>query len=144
METNEPRVVNILLVEDDDVDVMGIKRAFKKSNVTNPIYRAKDGIEALEILKGANGHQPLLRPFLILLDINMPRMNGFELLKEIRDDLNQKTALVFILTTSKQEEDIVRAYGYNVAGYITKSDFNNGFLKVIEMINLFQQVVEFP
>ncbi|RUP22418.1 response regulator, partial [Methylobacterium sp.] len=76
--------VNILLVDDDEVDVQGLKRAFKKSKIGNPITVARDGIEALEILRGQNGRERLPKPHLVLLDLNMPRMNGIEFLEAVR------------------------------------------------------------
>lgn len=78
--------IRILLVEDDEVDVLAIQRALKKKRVVNALAVAKDGIEALEILRGENGHQVLPRPHIILLDLNMPRMNGLEFLEVIRAD----------------------------------------------------------
>ena len=102
--------VNLLLVDDDEVDVQGLKRAFAKSRIGNPITVARDGIEALEFLRGENGRPQLPKPHLILLDLNMPRMNGLEFLKEIRADEDLKKSVVFMITTSKGEEDKARAY----------------------------------
>ena len=114
--------VNLLLVDDDEVDVQGLKRAFTKSRIGNPITVARDGIEALEILRGQNGKSKLPKPHLIMLDLNMPRMNGFEFLDEICADNDLKNTVVFMITTSKAEEDKARAYGKHVAGYIIKQD----------------------
>lgn len=94
--------VNLLLVEDDEVDVQGLKRAFAKSRIGNPITVARDGIEALEILRGENGQAKLAKPHLILLDLNMPRMNGLEFLEAIRADEDLKTSVVFMITTSRK------------------------------------------
>jgi CheY-like chemotaxis protein len=95
--------VNLLLVEDDEVDIQGLKRAFTKSRIGNPITVARDGIEALEILRGQNGREKLAKPHLILLDLNMPRMNGIEFPEAIRNDNELKTTVVFMITTSKAE-----------------------------------------
>ena len=136
--------VNLLLIDDDEVDVQGLKRAFAKSRIANPITVARDGIEGLEILRGENGHQKLASPYLILLDLNMPRMNGLEFLEAIRADEALKSAIVFMITTSKAEEDKARAYGHNVAGYIVKQDPANTFMKAVTMLEHYWRIVEFP
>ena len=92
--------LSILLVEDDEVDIKNLKRAFKKVNIGNPLFVARDGVEALEMLR-ANGEDRLQpRPKIVLLDINMPRMNGIECLTEIRKDPALHALSVFIMTTS--------------------------------------------
>ncbi len=139
-----PPAVNLLLVDDDDVDVQGFKRAFGKSRIGNPITVARDGLEALEILRGENGKSKLAKPHLILLDLNMPRMNGIEFLEAIRADEDLKTALVFMITTSKAEEDKARAYGHNVAGYIVKQDPANTFMQAVSLLEHYWKIVEFP
>jgi CheY-like chemotaxis protein len=136
--------VNLLLVDDDEVDVQGLKRAFTKSRIANPITVARDGLEALEVLRGENGHAKMPKPHLILLDLNMPRMNGLEFLEAIRADEELKTAVVFMITTSKAEEDKARAYGHNVAGYIVKKDPANTFLQAVSMLEHYWKIVEFP
>ena len=132
------REVSILLVEDDEIDVKALKRAFKKLRIANPITVAKDGIEGWATL------QNMKRPFLILLDINMPRMNGLELLRMIRHDENFHDSIVFILTTSTDEKDKFEAYNLNVAGYMLKSDMGASFIRAIEMIERYWKVIEFP
>ena len=136
--------VNLLLVDDDEVDVQGLKRAFTKSRIANPITVARDGLEALEVLRGENGHAKMPKPHLILLDLNMPRMNGLEFLAAIRADEDLKSAVVFMITTSKAEEDKARAYGQNVAGYIVKKDPANTFLQAVSMLEHYWKIVEFP
>jgi len=137
-------MVNLLLVEDDEVDVQGMKRAFAKSRIGNPITVARDGIEALEILRGENGQAKLAKPHLILLDLNMPRMNGLEFLEAIRADEDLKTSVVFMITTSKAEEDKARAYEKNVAGYIVKQDPANTFMQAVALLEHYWKIVEFP
>jgi len=137
-------MVNLLLVEDDEVDVQGLKRAFAKSRIGNPITVARDGIEALEILRGENGQAKLAKPHLILLDLNMPRMNGLEFLEAIRADEDLKTSVVFMITTSKAEEDKARAYEKNVAGYIVKQDPANTFMQAVALLEHYWKIVEFP
>ena len=136
--------VNLLLVEDDEVDVQGLKRAFAKSRIANPIAVARDGIEALEMLRGENGRTKLPKPHLILLDLNMPRMNGIEFLEVLRADEDLKASVVFMITTSKADEDKTRAYGHNVAGYIVKQDPANTFMEAVSLLEHFWKVVEFP
>ncbi|KQQ34784.1 two-component system response regulator [Methylobacterium sp. Leaf125] len=136
--------VNILLVDDDEVDVQGLKRAFKKSKIANPITVARDGIEALEVLRGENGRERLPKPHLILLDLNMPRMNGIEFLEAVRADEDLRSAVVFMITTSKADEDRMRAYGHNVAGYIVKRDPANTFMEAVALLEHYWKVVEFP
>lgn len=136
--------VNLLLVEDDEVDIQGLKRAFNKSRIANPITVARDGIEALEILRGENGREKLAKPHLILLDLNMPRMNGLEFLETIRADEDLKQSVVFMITTSKADEDKARAYGHNVAGYIVKQDPANTFMEAVSLLEHYWKIVEFP
>jgi CheY-like chemotaxis protein len=118
----ENQMINILLVEDDQVDVMTVQRAFRKGKITNPLYIASDGLEALEMLRGSD-HTPAAVPLerrLILLDLNMPRMNGIEFLQALRADPQLKQIPVVVLTTSNQEPDRINAYNLNVAGYLLK------------------------
>lgn len=91
-------MVHLLLVEDDEVDAEAIKRAFRKRRIANPFTVVRDGIEALEVLRGEDGREPLPRPFLILLDLNMPRMSGLEFLRETRQDPELRDAIIFVLT----------------------------------------------
>lgn len=136
--------VNLLLVEDDEVDVQGFRRAFAKHRIGNPITVARDGIEALQILRGENGKTKLPKPYLILLDLNMPRMNGLEFLEAIRADDELRCAIVFMVTTSKADEDKAHAYGHNVAGYIIKQDPANTFLNAVSLLEHYWRIVEFP
>src|SRR5690606_26464136 len=110
------KVVTILLVEDDEIDVKALQRAFEKLKIANPLLVAGDGVEAWEML------QDLPRPYLIITDINMPRMNGIELLRKIRQSKEFRDSIVFALTTSNEEQDKIDAYELNVAGYMLKTD----------------------
>lgn len=136
--------LNILLVEDDDGDAKAVTRAFNKAKVANPIIRAYDGIEALEILRGENGHEKPSAPYILLLDINMPRMDGIQVLKELRADSDLQKTIVFVLTTSKSDQDKSQAYGFNVAGYIVKEDAGADFLSLIDLIDNYWRLVELP
>ena len=136
--------VSILLVEDDMVDVMAIKRAFVVRKIANDIIVASDGIEALEILRGSGGKPALSSPYIIILDLNMPRMSGLQFLEELRNDPDLSNSIVFVLTTSNDDQDRSAAYGQNIAGYITKSDFDTSFLDAITMLEAYWRIVEFP
>ena len=108
---------------------MGLARAFKSRKIANPISFAHDGIDALDMLRGTNGRERLPRPYLILLDLNMPRMDGVEFLIELRKDQDLKKSIVFVMTTSGADEDKVKAYNLGVAGYILKTNPANAFLE---------------
>ena len=138
------KTVRILLVEDDEIDVMGIQRAFKKMKIANPVVLAQNGFEALQILRGEGGYEKLEKPYLVLLDLNLPRVNGIEFLTEIRSDPELKSAIVFVLTTSRDAEDRCAAYDLNVAGYMVKSEIGRDFMKLISMLDHFWRVIEFP
>jgi CheY-like chemotaxis protein len=140
----EPRTAHLLHVEDDDICLMGLERAFKAAKIANPIHFALDGIEALEMLRGTNGRARLPRPFIVLLDLNMPRMDGIEFLKEVRKDEELKKSIVFIMTTSNADEDKVAAYNLGVAGYILKSNPANAFLEATALLDTYWRVVELP
>lgn len=144
LDVSKGRTVNVLLVEDNEVDREAVRRAFARHRIANPIHDAVDGVEALDLLRGTNGKERLPRPFLILLDINMPRMSGIELLRELRADPDLHDSIVFVLTTSKSDEDKLAAYGANVAGYIIKSDVGAGFVGLINLLDHYWKIVEFP
>ena len=139
-----PREVKILLVEDDEVDVMRVQRGFQQLRIANEIVRARDGIEALEILRGAGSQARLETPFLVLLDINLPRMTGLEFLAALRADEELKVTVVFVLTTSKNDEDRLEAYRHNVAGFMLKDEAGREFVKAMEMLECYWRVVELP
>lgn len=130
----------ILLVEDDDIDAMIIERAFKKLKIINPMVRAKDGIIALELLKNGT----VAKPYLMLLDLNMPRMGGLELLTELRKDEYLRNSVVFVLTTSKDDEDKLAAYDKNIAGYILKEKLQDGFEELVKLLDHYWRLVELP
>jgi len=136
--------VTFLLVEDDDVDVMCLQRAFRELGIANQLVVANDGIEALEMLRGENGYDPIPKPYIILLDLNMPRMNGTEFLTELRKDPAIKHSVVFVLTTSDDEQDKINAYEHHVAGYIVKSEAGRSFQPALEMLDRYWRVVELP
>jgi CheY-like chemotaxis protein len=141
----EEKIIHIMLVEDDVVDIMNVKRAFKKNNINNPLHIANNGLEALDMLKGRNG-VPKLNPVpkIVLLDINMPKMNGIELLKEMRADDELKSISVFIMTTSNEDSDKFEAYSLNVAGYILKPINFEKFVTAVSTLKNFWKMIELP
>jgi len=136
--------VRILLVDDDDVDREAVVRGLKKMKVSNPVTIAEDGMSALEALRGEGEYTKLQRPNIVLLDLNMPRMNGIEFLQELRRDARFKDTVVFVLTTSDSERDKVAAYDLNVAGYILKSNVGDDFIKLVTMLDSYWRIVELP
>lgn len=140
----QSKTVQVLLIEDDEVDAEGVRRAFDKKHIANPLMVVQDGVEALAVLRGEQGFQKLHRPFMILLDLNLPRMNGIEFLQQLRADANLKDSIVFVLTTSADTEDKKAAYDYNVAGYLVKANVGEEFLSVTELLDCFWRLVEFP
>ena len=140
------KMLNILLVEDDDLDVMNVQRAFKKNNITNPLYVAGNGLEALDMLRGVNGSPPDVptERRLILLDLNMPKMNGIEFLHELRADPALRLIPVIVLTTSGEDRDKVEAYQMNVAGYILKPVTLAHFIETMATLNKYWTLSEVP
>jgi CheY-like chemotaxis protein len=135
----EPRVLNILLVEDDAVDVMNVQRAFKKNNIVNPMWVAGNGIEALELLR--TDKMPAGRR-IVLLDLNMPKMNGIEFLRELRADPALAATSVVVLTTSNDDRDKVEAYHLNVAGYLLKPVTFASFVELTAALNKYWTLSE--
>lgn len=115
--------IPILLIEDNDIDVEIVERTFRKAKIENPVVVVEDGIEALAVLNGTNAKK-ISHPCLILVDINMPRMDGFTFLEALRDNELLNKNVAFMLTTSNRPKDIEKAYTMNVAGYILKDDID--------------------
>ncbi len=133
-----------MLVEDDEIDAEAVVRAFRRQKILNPLTIVQDGIEALNTLRGEGGYQKLPSPYIILLDINLPRMNGIEFLQTLRNDPILKQSIVFMLTTSNREEDKLAAYDQQIAGYLLKSRTGADFVDLITLLTSYEQVVEFP
>jgi CheY-like chemotaxis protein len=142
----DEKMINILLVEDDEVDVMNVRRAFKKSNISNPLFVASNGLEALEMLRSQKEGMPMVpaNRRLILLDLNMPKMGGIEFLHELRADPALKMTPVIVLTTSNQDRDRVEAYQLNVAGYILKPVTFANFAEAMSTLNKYWMLCELP
>ncbi|QRK13047.1 response regulator [Archangium violaceum] len=135
------KTLNILLVDDDSVDVMNVQRAFKKNNVQNALYIARDGRQALEMLR--DGTVPMNNR-LVLLDLNMPRMNGIEFLRALRSDPELSTTPVVVLTTSNDDRDRVQSYAHHVAGYLVKPVTSPAFVELMAALNAYWMRVELP
>ncbi|MCK4797039.1 MAG: response regulator [Spirochaetes bacterium] len=136
MKNNRP----ILLVEDDKIDVLIMKRALKEINVTNRLDIAENGEEALTHLKNPNNE----KPGIILLDLNMPRMNGIEFLKIAKEDKNLKIIPVIVLTTSKEEQDKINSFNLGIAGYMYKPIDYQDFVKLVRTINQYWTLSQLP
>ena len=131
----------ILLVDDDEVSVLAFERAVAAQHITANIVVARDGDEALVLLREPGRITP---PFVIVLDLNMPRMSGIEFLEELRSDPELDDSVVFVLTTSDDEADKSRAYHQHIAGYVVKADPATGFMEAIRMLQAYWRVVELP
>jgi CheY-like chemotaxis protein len=140
----DEKLLHILLVDDDEVDVMNVQRAFKKNNIINPLYIANNGLEALEMLHGQGAQAIPGRRRLILLDLNMPKMNGLEFLRAIRNDPELRPLTVVVLTTSDDERDRIEAYNLNVAGYILKPVTFTAFVEAMATLNKYWTINELP
>jgi CheY-like chemotaxis protein len=133
------KLKKIMLIEDDEIDVMTVKRALKELNVENPLVVASNGEEALKMLQEYS-----YKPFIIILDLNMPRMNGLEFLKIIKNDEDFKKIPAVVLTTSKEEQDIFESYKLGVAGYIIKPVDYSKFVDALRTLNLYWNLCNVP
>ena len=136
------RPVNVLVVDDDEEDQEAIRRGFTRLETNSRRLIARDGTEALGILRqsvpGAS------RPYLIVLDLNMPQMSGMEFLRELRSDPHLQQNIVFVLTTSDADTDKCRAYSRNIAGYLDKSKLGTGLEHLVALLEHYSRCIEFP
>jgi chemotaxis family two-component system response regulator Rcp1 len=138
MENNKNvRPIDILLIEDNPGDIRLTREALKEGKVINNLYTITDGIEAINFLKKQDIYKNAITPDLILLDLNLPKKDGREVLKEIKEDNKLKLIPVVILTTSKEEQDIIKSYNMYANCYITKPVELESFIKVIKSIEDF-------
>ena len=138
-------VVDVLLVEDDPGDVLLIREAFEYNKVHNSLHVVSDGVEALDFLHRRNGHADAPRPDLVLLDLNLPRKDGREVLEEVKADKDLRTIPIVVLTTSEAEEDILRSYDLHANAYVTKPVDFDRFIEVVRLIDdFFVTVVKLP
>jgi CheY-like chemotaxis protein len=130
----------VLLIEDNEVDVEAVRRAFEKHRIANPIVVASDGQAGLAALRDGR----IRRPYVILLDLNLPRMSGLEFLQALRADPLLTDSVVFVLTTSKRDEDKLAAYRNQIAGYMVKSEVGEGLLRLVRLFGTYFQIVTLP
>jgi two-component system, chemotaxis family, response regulator Rcp1 len=137
--------IDILLIEDNPGDIRLTKEALKEGKVLNNLSVVTDGVEAIDFLRKLNKYKDAVTPDLILLDLNLPKKDGREVLKEIKEDLQLKQIPVVVLTTSKEEQDIIKSYNLYANCYITKPVDLDNFIKVIESIeNFWLTIVKLP
>ncbi|MCJ2184424.1 response regulator [Novosphingobium sp. 1949] len=138
------RDCTVLIVDDDDVAIEGVLRSFKRHSVPCRTLAANDGREALSILRGTHPDKTITPPFIILLDLNMPGMDGFQFLHALRADPELKRSVVFILSTSSRDQDLARAYDEQVAGYMVKSAVGPQFARLAEFIEKYTDIHKLP
>ncbi len=136
--------VALLVIDDDIVDQEIVKRSFKKARLKHSLVFANNGEEGLRIMRGQDPNVRLHEPYMVLLDLNMPVMDGFEVLDEIRKDNELQDKVVFVLSTSDDERDVKRAYNFGISGYIKKSDITQGFAEATRMLSSYGNVIVFP
>lgn len=143
---NTDNAIPILLVEDDENDILMTKRAFERYNITNRLYVVRDGEEAIDFIYGTGEYASttLPTPGLILLDINMPKMNGIEVLRHLKGDEDKRRIPVVMLTTSRREQDKIESYNLGVNSYIVKPVDFSKFLEAISTINLYWSLNQLP
>jgi CheY-like chemotaxis protein len=139
------RQIEVLLVEDDPGDVLMTREAFEDHKVQNQLHVVNDGVEAMAFLRREGEHADAPRPDLVLLDLNLPRMDGREVLNAIKSDPDLASIPVVILTTSEAEEDVLRSYSLHANAYVTKPVDFDRFIKVVRQIDdFFVTVVRLP
>jgi CheY-like chemotaxis protein len=139
------RVIEVLLVEDDPGDVLMTREAFQDYKVGNQLHVVNDGTEAMAFLRREGEHAQAPRPDLVLLDLNLPRMDGREVLQAIKSDPDLASIPVVVLTTSEAEEDVLRSYSLHANAYVTKPVDFERFIQVVRQIDeFFVTVVRLP
>ena len=140
----EPIPATVLLVDDDDVTLEGVQRSFRRHEVPCRTVTAGSGLEALDILQGRHADKRLDTPVIVLLDINMPGMDGFQFLETVRADARLSRTVVFILSTSGRDQDRMRAYDDHVAGYMVKSSLGPQYAHLAEFIRKYAHTQQLP
>jgi CheY-like chemotaxis protein len=138
MKDNDP----IVLVEDNEDDIVLTRRALSQNKIGNPLVIARDGAEALELLLGANGHS--VNPALILLDLQLPKVDGLTVLKRLREDARTKLTPVVVLTSSKAEQDVIAGYNLHANSYIRKPVDFDQFTEAVRQIGLYWLLLNEP
>lgn len=135
--------VELLMVDDDELDVELFERSLKAQKIANPMYHCENGEDALEFLRH-RVRENIKNPLVVLMDINMPKMGGIECVRQIRADDDLKSTIVFILTTSDDDRDVLESYKLNVAGYLVKGKLGDSFVDGVTLLDRFWKVVELP
>lgn len=135
--------LNLLIVDDDAVDVQAVVRAVRRAGLSFGLFTSHDGEEAMELLRKESS-APDAKPFLVLLDLNMPGKDGFEFLKDLRGDEDLRKSVVFVLSTSDHETDRERAYEHMVAGYLVKGEMAPNYDKLVSLISSYSSTVKLP
>lgn len=138
--TEKSKIIKILLVEDNPDDIQITERALKEAKVINKLWIVRDGQEALDFLEHKGQYQDVsnnLKPGLIILDINLPKVNGLEVLKVIKEDNNLKRIPTVVLTVSRRDEDIIRGYNYGCNSFIQKPVEFDKFVEAVKLIGLY-------
>ena len=144
MET-DPRPIDVLLVEDDPGDVLMTREAFEDNKVANNLYVVSDGVLAMEFLRREGQYADAPTPDLVLLDLNLPRMDGREVLAALKEDPELRRIPVVVLTTSEAEDDVLRSYSLHANAYVTKPVDFARFIEVVRQIDeFFVTVVRLP
>jgi CheY-like chemotaxis protein len=142
---DDPRLVNVLLVEDDEGDVLMTREAFEFYKVRNPLHVVSDGEQALQFVRRTGRYADAPRPGLILLDVNLPRVSGLEVLAQLKQDPEFRLIPVVILTTSQAEEDILRSYSLHANAYVSKPvDFEQFMAAIRQIDDFFLKLVQLP
>ena len=138
------QTIQILLAEDDEIAAEKVRRAFRKAGSEFIIHHATNGLEALDILRGTNGCEKLPRPYIILLDLRMPMMDGLDFLEALRKDRELEDSVVFVLTTSNAPQDVQACYKYQIAGFIQKPRVALDGSNLVSLIDTFCMLVDLP
>jgi CheY-like chemotaxis protein len=145
MSPEDTRAIDVLLVEDDPGDVLMTREAFEDNKVANNLYVVNDGVTAMEFLRKEGEHAGAPTPDLVLLDLNLPRMDGLEVLAELKVDPELRRIPVVVLTTSEAEEDVLRSYSLHANAYVTKPVDFSRFIEVVRRIDeFFVSIVRLP
>lgn len=133
-----------LIVDDDQISVMAMQRAMRKLRIINEAHVCNDGQQALDFLRQEAAKEGALPPFIVTLDLNMPRMGGHEFLDAVRADPALSKVVVFVFTTSDIPDDVQKAYAHNVAGYIVKERPSETFAEALDMLDAYARIIELP
>lgn len=126
--------LTILIVEDDEIDMMSVRRVLQSLKIANRKVHAKDGVEALNFLQGEQGFEKITGEIVILLDLNMPRIDGLQFLKTLENHEALDRCKIYVLTTSEADTDIVGAHQHNIEGYILKSHLKEGITEIFKQL----------